>query len=69
MKYKNHLIKPADNFNKAFLIYKLINGNQRFVKGVSSIEQAKSFIDKNKILPDNATSSSSSDKSNNKANS
>ena len=45
MEYKNHLIKPADNFNKDFLIYKLINGNQRFVKGVSSIEKAKIFID------------------------
>tara|TARA_Y100000114_G_scaffold40459_1_gene35972 strand:- start:360 stop:764 length:405 start_codon:yes stop_codon:yes gene_type:complete len=45
MEYKNHIIKPADNFNKDFLIYKLINGNQRFVKGVTSIEKAKNFID------------------------
>ena len=49
MEYKNHLIKPADNFNKDFLIYKLINGNQRFVKGVSSIEKAKIFIDEKTI--------------------
>ena len=45
MEYKNHIIKPADNFNKDFLIYKLINGNRRFVKGVTSIEKAKNFID------------------------
>ena len=43
--YKNYSIKPADNFNKDFLVYKLINGNARFVKGFSSIEKAKTFID------------------------
>ena len=45
IEYKNYSIKPADNFNKDFLVYKLINGNARFVKGFSSIEKAKTFID------------------------
>ena len=40
--YKNHKIKPADNFGKDYLIY----FNNLFIKGCSSIEQAKNFIDK-----------------------
>jgi hypothetical protein len=42
MEYKKHKIKPADNFGKDYLIY----FNNLFIKGCSSIEQAKTFIDK-----------------------
>ena len=42
MLYKNHTIKPADYFGKDYLIY----FNNLFIKGCSSIEQAKTFIDK-----------------------
>ena len=42
MEYKNHTVKPADNFGKDYLIY----SNNRFIKSTNSIEQAKSFIDK-----------------------
>ena len=41
MEYKKHKIKPADNFGKDYLIY----FNNLFIKGCSSIEQAKTFID------------------------
>ena len=42
MEYKKHKIKPADNFGNDYLIY----FNILFIKGCSSIEQAKTFIDK-----------------------
>tara|TARA_R100000805_G_C3519217_1_gene42240 strand:+ start:23 stop:448 length:426 start_codon:yes stop_codon:yes gene_type:complete len=42
--YKNYFIKQADNLEKKINVYKLINGNQRFVKSFSSTEKAKIFI-------------------------
>ncbi len=43
--YKNYFIKQADNLEKKINVYKLINGNARFLKSFSIIEKAKNFID------------------------
>ena len=42
--YKNYFIKQADNLEKRINVYKLINGNARFLKSFSSIKKAKIFI-------------------------
>ena len=46
MKYKNYEIKPADYFNKDYLIY----FNNYFIKGCSSIEQSKKYIDQKIVV-------------------